>query len=218
VYGRGTRVPFREEDDLLLGATTKRRWSYACSKATDECLGLALARDHGLPVVVARFFNTVGPRQTGRHGMVLPTFVDQALAGEPLTVHGSGAQTRSFCHVRDTVEALVRLARRPVPRGGLVVNVGNDQELSILSLAERVRAYTGSDAPIVRLPYSAVHGEDFEDVERRVPALERLVAHIGWRPSISLERILADVVASRRAERARAASAAPTAARAVLGG
>lgn len=202
VYGKGATLPFREDMDLVLGPTTHSRWSYACSKALDEWLTLAYNSERGLPVVVARLFNTVGPRQTGRYGMVLPTFARQAVAGEPITVHGSGEQTRAFAHVRDVVEALLALALSERAHGQ-VVNVGTDEEISILSLAERVRAAAGSASPIVRVPYDEAYAEGFEDMARRVPDLTRLEELLGFRPRTSLQTILTDVVAFERARAAR---------------
>lgn len=192
VYGKGVRIPFHEDDELLLGATSRRRWSYAVSKAQAEHQALAWRRERGLPVVVARFFNTVGPRQSASHGMVLPTFVRQALAGEPLTVHGTGRQTRCFVDVRDTVEAVLRLADEP-RAVGRVVNVGAETEVSIRALAERVVAVTGSSSAIVHLPHAQVFGADFDDVQRRVPDLDRLERLTGLRPAIDLDRTIADV-------------------------
>lgn len=162
VYGKTARAPFREDDDLVLGATWRSRWGYACSKALGEFLALAYWREHGVPVVIARLFNTVGPRQTDRYGMVLPTFVRQALRGEPITVYGDGEQTRSFCWVGDTVRALIALAEHP-DAVGHVFNVGNDEEVRIVDLAHRVKALSGSDSPIVFIPYDRAYGDGFED-------------------------------------------------------
>ena len=170
VYGKSTDVPFHEDADLVLGPTPKHRWAYACSKAIDEFLALAYWKERKLPVVIVRFFNTVGPRQTGRYGMVIPNFVRQALAGQPITVHGDGSQTRSFCHVRDVVGALLRLMDEPRAVGE-VFNVGNSQEISIMALAERVRALTSSGSPIVTIPYDQAYESGFEDMPRRVPDL-----------------------------------------------
>jgi UDP-glucose 4-epimerase len=201
VYGKGERIPFREDDDVTLGPTQNMRWAYACSKALDEWLALAHARERGLPVVVARLFNTVGPRQTGRYGMVLPTFAAAALRGEPLVVHGSGAQTRCFCHVRDTVEALLLLARSP-GAAGEVVNVGGGREVAILELARMVQAAASSSSPIVTVPYEEAFGPGFEDMARRVPHLGKLRALIGRVPETGLEEMIADVVADQRARMA----------------
>jgi UDP-glucose 4-epimerase len=197
VYGKGVKLPFHEDDDLLFGATTKSRWAYACSKAIDEYLALAYLRERGTPVVITRFFNTVGPRQTGRYGMVLPTFVRQGLAGEDITVHGTGEQRRCFGYVGEVVECLVRLVRAP-GAVGQVFNVGNDQEVSINALAELVRARTGGHSRIVHLGYEEAYPEGFEDMERRVPSLEKLERTIGYRPSLGIEEIADRVVASMR--------------------
>jgi len=201
VYGKATKVPFSEDDDVSLGPTTHSRWAYACSKALDEWLALAYAREKDLPVVVVRLFNTVGPRQVGRYGMVLPRFADQALAGEPITVFGSGEQARCFCHVRDSVEALTRLLRTPTAVGE-VVNIGNDHEITIGELAKRVRAAAGSESEIVRIPYDMAYAKGFEDMERRVPDLAKLARLTGFRPEIPLGRIIEDVVEDRRRARA----------------
>jgi UDP-glucose 4-epimerase len=197
VYGKGVKLPFHEDDDLLFGATTKSRWAYACSKAIDEYLALAYLRERGTPVVITRFFNTVGPRQTGRYGMVLPTFVRQGLAGEDITVHGTGEQRRCFGYVGEVVECLVRLVRAP-GAVGQVFNVGNDQEVSINALADLVRARTGSRSRIVHVGYEEAYPEGFEDMERRVPSLEKLERTIGYRPSLGIEEIADRVVASMR--------------------
>jgi UDP-glucose 4-epimerase len=193
VYGKNADVPFREDSDLVLGATTKHRWAYACSKALDEFLALAYQRERGLPVIVVRLFNTVGPRQTGRYGMVLPRFVEQALAGEPITVYGDGTQSRSFSHVRDVVGALASLAETTAARGR-IFNVGNDREVSIGELAERVRRAAGSESPIVRIPYEDAYEEGFEDMPRRVPDLSRLRSLIGYEPRVQLDETIASVV------------------------
>ena len=197
VYGKGTRCPFREDDDLVLGPTTHSRWAYACSKALDEWLALAYHREQGTPVIVARFFNTVGPRQTGRYGMVLPNFVSQAEAGLPLTVHGTGEQTRCFGHVRDAVEALLRLIDSPAAVGS-VFNIGNDEEVSINRLAERVIELTGSTSTVEHVPYAEAFAHGFEDMQRRVPDLRKLEAMVGFRPRTPLDEIIHDVVAAHR--------------------
>jgi UDP-glucose 4-epimerase len=202
VYGKSTRLPFAEDDDLVLGATTIGRWSYGCSKALDEFLALATARETGLPVVVARIFNAVGPRQTGRYGMVLPNFVAAALEGRPLTVHGDGRQTRCFCHVRDVVDALAALLDRAASGPAAVFNVGSAEEISVRALAERVLARTGAAAPIEHVPYEQAFGAGFEDLRRRVPDLTRVRAAIGWAPRRSLDDVIDDLVAwSRLADR-----------------
>ena len=193
VYGKSTDVPFHEDADLVLGPTTKHRWAYACSKAIDEFLALAYWKERKLPVVIVRFFNTVGPRQTGRYGMVIPNFVRQALAGQPITVHGDGSQTRSFCHVRDVVGALLRLMDEPRAVGE-VFNVGNSQEISIMALAERVRALTASGSPIVTIPYDQAYESGFEDMPRRVPDLTKIHGLVGYEPRTDLDAILADVI------------------------
>ncbi len=193
VYGKGAKVPFCEHDDLVLGPTEKSRWAYACSKALDEWLALAYAREKGVPVIIARLFNTVGPRQTGRYGMVLPTFAAQALSGEPITVFGSGHQRRCFAHVRDVVEALSRLLTTPAAVGQ-VVNIGNDREVTINRLAELVRVAAESASPIVHVPYQEAYAEGFEDMERRVPDIRKLERIVGFRPTTPLDRIITDVV------------------------
>lgn len=203
VYGKRRDVPFRETDDLILGPTTHSRWSYACSKALDEWLALAYQREKGVPALVVRLFNAVGPRQTGRYGMVIPNFVRQALAGEPITVYGTGEQTRSFAHVRDVVEALVRLIHRRESFGE-VFNVGSDHEVSINRLARIVKDVTGSSSPIEHVPYEEAYAEGFEDMQRRVPDLSKLEDAVGFKPSTPLEEIVEDVVASRSAPRVNA--------------
>ena len=189
VYGKSTQVPFREEADLVLGPTTKGRWSYAASKALDEFLALSYWRERKVPVIVVRLFNTVGPRQTGRYGMVLPNFVKQALDGAPITVYGSGTQSRCFCDVRDTVEALVRLMDCDGAIGE-VVNIGNTEEISIGDLAKAVKQRTGSSSPITYVPYDQAYEPGFEDMMRRVPAVEKLTRLTGFRPETGLEEII----------------------------
>ncbi|MDX1394441.1 MAG: GDP-mannose 4,6-dehydratase [Gemmatimonadota bacterium] len=198
VYGKSDRIPFSETDDLVMGATTHARWAYACSKALDEWLGLAYHRDKGVPVTVVRLFNTVGPRQTGRYGMVLPTFATQAILGEPITVYGSGEQSRCFCHVLDAVRAIEALVAGP-SMAGEVFNIGSDEEVTINRLAEMVREAADSDSEIVHIPYDEAYTEGFEDMQRRVPDLSKLERLLGFRPETPLERIVADVVAERRA-------------------
>jgi UDP-glucose 4-epimerase len=197
VYGKSGRIPFTEDDDLVLGPTTHSRWAYACSKALDEWLGLAYSREKGVPVIVTRLFNTVGPRQTGRYGMVLPTFAGQAVRGEPITVYGTGEQTRCFAHVRDVVQAMRRLIETPEALGQ-VFNVGSNAEISIVGLAERVRDAAGSNSEIVRIPYDQAYDEGFEDMLRRVPSVDKLERVIGFRPSTTLDQIVADVIAEQR--------------------
>lgn len=193
VYGKGSKVPFCEDDDTVMGPTSKRRWSYACAKGLDEFLALAYWVEARLPVVIARLFNTVGPRQTGQYGMVVPAFVRQALRGEPITVFGDGQQSRCFAHVEDVVGALVRLQDSPAARGQ-VVNIGNNEEISIAGLAKRVKELTASASEIRYIPYAEAYGEGFDDMQRRVPALERAAALIGYRPARSLDAILRDVI------------------------
>ena len=190
VYGKSEAVPFREDADLVLGATTKGRWSYACSKAIDEFLALAYWKEKKLPVVVFRLFNTVGPRQTGRYGMVVPNFVKQALLGHPITVFGDGKQSRCFTYVSDVVDALVKLADHP-DAVGQVFNIGNDhEEVSILDLAQRVKARTLSKSAIEMIPYDKAYEEGFEDMPRRVPDLGKIRALIGYEPKVHLDEIL----------------------------
>ena len=189
VYGKSEDVPFREDSDLVLGPTPKHRWAYACSKALDEFLALAYWKERKLPVIIVRFFNTVGPRQTGTYGMVIPNFVRQALAGEPLTVFGDGTQTRSFSHVADVVGALLKLVAEPRAIGQ-VINIGNTEEVSIRVLAERVRDLTGSKSAIKLVPYDEAYESGFEDMPRRVPDLTKVEGLIGYRPRYSLDDIL----------------------------
>lgn len=198
VYGNSTKLPFHEDDDLVLGPTTHSRWAYACSKALDEWLGFAYARERGVPVTICRFFNTVGPGQTGRYGMVLPNFVRQALAGAPITVFGTGDQTRCFGHVQDVVEALVRLIGTEAAIGE-VFNVGTDEEISIRGLAEAVVEVVGSTSDIVYVPYDEAYAEGFEDMMRRVPDVSKLEATVGFRPRTPLSKIIRDVVEHEKA-------------------
>lgn len=194
VYGKSTNVPFREDADLVLGPTTKGRWSYAASKALDEFLALSYCKEKKLPVIVARLFNTVGPRQTGRYGMVLPNFVKSALDNLPITVYGNGRQSRCFCDVLDTIEGLVRLMDTPQAIGE-VVNVGNTEEISIEGLARKVKERTGSSSPIEFIPYDKAYEPGFEDMMRRVPSVEKLYALTGFRPQTSLNEIIDRVAA-----------------------
>jgi len=189
VYGKNTNIPFHEDADLVLGPTTKGRWSYAASKALDEFLALSYWKEKRLPVVIARLFNTVGPRQTGRYGMVLPNFVRQALDGAPITVYGTGKQSRCFCDVRDAVEALLRLAATDTAVGE-VVNVGNDEEITIEDLAKRVKERTCSSSNIDYIPYDQAYEPGFEDMFRRVPCLDKLQRMTGFRPSTALPEII----------------------------
>jgi UDP-glucose 4-epimerase len=193
VYGKSDRVPFREDSDLVMGPTPKHRWAYACSKAIDEFLALAYWKERKLPVIIVRFFNTVGPRQTGQYGMVIPNFVRQALAGEAVTVFGDGTQSRSFTHVADVVRALTALIREPKAIGE-VVNIGNIEEISIGDLAKRVIALTGSNSRIKLIPYDEAYESGFEDMPRRVPDLTKIRAMIGYEPKHSLDDILNDVI------------------------
>jgi UDP-glucose 4-epimerase len=193
VYGKSEDVPFREDSDLVMGPTPKHRWAYACSKAIDEFLALAYWKERQLPVIVVRFFNTVGPRQTGQYGMVIPNFVRQALAGEPITVFGDGTQSRSFTHVADVIQALLKLVREPRAIGQ-VINVGNTGEISMLKLAERVRELSGSKSPIKLVPYDEAYESGFEDMPRRVPDLSKLMALISYKPRFTLDDILSQVI------------------------
>ena len=194
VYGKSGAVPFREDGDLLLGATTKGRWSYACSKMLDEFLALAYWNERKVPVVVVRLFNTVGPRQTGRYGMVLPNFARQALASQPLTVFGTGEQSRCFTHVSDVVAALAKRIEEPKAVGE-VINLGNTEEISIENLAKLVRQHAGSDSPIKKIPYSEAYSEGFEDMPRRVPDISKAGRLIGYQPTKSLSEIIDSVLA-----------------------
>jgi len=193
VYGKSTDVPFREAAELVLGATVKHRWAYACSKALDEFLALAYWKERKLPVVIARLFNTVGPRQTGQYGMVLPTFVRQALGGQPITVFGDGRQSRSFTYVGDVVDALIGLATEPRAVGE-VFNIGNTGEVSIRELAERVKKLSGSDSTIQYVPYDQAYEAGFEDMPRRVPDISKIKALIGFQPKLELDDIIRSVI------------------------
>jgi UDP-glucose 4-epimerase len=196
VYGKSTNVPFREDDDLVLGATTKGRWSYAASKALDEFLALAYWKEKRLPVIVVRLFNTVGPRQTARYGMVLPNFIQQSLAGQPITVYGSGEQSRCFCDVEDAVTAILRLINAGSAIGE-VVNIGSVEEISIATLAQRVKQRTASASPIIFVPYDRAYEPGFEDMPRRLPSIEKLERLTGFLPGIplneSIDRVIADI-------------------------
>jgi len=198
VYGKSLEVPFREDADLVLGPTPKHRWAYACSKAIDEFLALAYHKERGLPVIIVRLFNTVGPRQTGRYGMVIPNFVRQALAGEPITVHGDGTQTRSFTYVGDVVRGLIALMQEPRAIGQ-VVNIGNDEEISIMDLARRVKAASSSRSEIVLIPYDQAYEAGFEDMPRRVPDLARIAGLVGYAPTVDLDGILTMVIEDQQA-------------------
>ncbi len=197
VYGKGISVPFREEDDLLTGATDKHRWAYACAKTLDEFLALAHWKETQLSVVVTRLFNTVGPRQTGQYGMVVPRFINAAMKNETIEVHGDGTQSRCFGHVADVVEGLTRLLETPACFGQ-VVNLGNSEEISINELAQKAIAHTRSSSTIKYVPYSEVYGEGFEDMQRRVPSLEKAARLIGYKPTRTLDDIINDVAEEMR--------------------
>ena len=193
VYGKGVKIPFCEEDDRLMGSTTHSRWSYAASKAVDEFLGLAYHHQYGLPVVVMRFFNTVGPRQTGRYGMVIPRFISQALKGEPLTVYGDGQQSRCFCDVADIVWAVQQLLENPAAIGE-VFNLGSDEEITIHDLAKKIITKTGSTSQITFVPYEQAYAPGFEDMRKRVPSLSKLHHLLGYSPRYSLDQILDRII------------------------
>ncbi|HVE14231.1 MAG TPA: GDP-mannose 4,6-dehydratase [Elusimicrobiota bacterium] len=193
VYGKSKAVPFREDGDLVIGASNKGRWSYACSKAIDEFLALAYWKEKKLPVVVFRLFNTVGPRQTGQYGMVVPTFVRQALLGHPITVYGTGKQSRCFTHVVDVVGALAALSRAP-KAVGQVFNIGSQHEISIGNLAKLIKKTTGSKSPIHYIPYDEAYEEGFEDMPRRVPDISKVAKAVGYKPTKSIHDILRDVI------------------------
>jgi UDP-glucose 4-epimerase len=217
VYGKSATLPFREDGDLQMGATDKSRWAYACSKAIDEFLAMAYWRERGLPVTVVRLFNTVGPRQTGSYGMVVPRLVDQALAGTPLTVYGDGTQRRCFCHVADVVRALYGLLGSESVAGS-VFNVGSTSEVSILELAHRIVDVTGSASPVQLVPYDEAYSEGFEDMYRRIPDIAKIGSLLGWAPERSLDEIIADVAEYERGRSvnggdATAANTAPAATR-----
>ena len=203
VYGKGASVPFKEDDDLLTGATDKHRWAYACAKTLDEFLALAHFKETRLPVVVVRLFNTVGPRQTGQYGMVVPRFVHAALKNEPIQVHGDGTQSRCFGHVHDIVEGLAKLLDDP-KCFGQVINLGNSEEVSIKGLADRAIALTGSKSEIQFIPYEEAYGDGFEDMRRRVPSLDKAKRLIGYQPTRSLDDIINDVAKEFRTESAAA--------------
>jgi UDP-glucose 4-epimerase len=197
VYGKSAVVPFKEDADLVLGPTLKHRWAYACSKMIDEFLALAYWKERKLPVIVVRLFNTVGPRQTGQYGMVVPNFVRQALANQPITVFGDGTQSRSFTYVGDVVRAMVALINEPRAIGQ-VFNIGNGREISISDLAVRIKEMTGSSSPIVTIPYDQAYEEGFEDMPRRVPDISKIGALVGYKPTVELDEILARVIESLR--------------------
>ena len=197
VYGKSIEVPFREDADLVLGPSEKHRWAYACSKLIDEFLALAYWKERKLPVIIVRLFNTVGPRQTGQYGMVIPNFVRQALAGQPITVFGDGTQSRSFTYVGDVVRAMVALVNEPAAVGH-VFNIGHGAEIAINQLAEKVKALTSSPSEIVHIPYDRAYESGFEDMPRRVPDTTKLHSLIGFRPTVELDEILARVIESFR--------------------
>ena len=197
VYGKGASIPFAEGDDLLTGATDKHRWAYACAKTLDEFLALAHWKETRLPVVVVRLFNTVGPRQTGQYGMVVPRFVQAALKNEPIPVYGDGTQARCFGHVSDVVEGLVKMLETPICFGQ-VINIGNDEEVSIMGLADRAITLTGSSSDVKFVPYEEAYGEGFEDMRRRVPSLEKAKRLIGYKPTRTLDNIINDVAGEYR--------------------
>lgn len=199
VYGKANKIPFSEDDDLVLGPTVKGRWSYACSKALDEFLAIAYWKEKGVPVVFGRLFNTVGPRQTGRYGMVIPSFIQQALSGGPITVFGDGQQSRCFAWVGDVVNALIRLSEH-LAAVGQVFNVGADTEITIRDLAEKVKKETGSNADISLVPYEEAYEEGFEDMRRRVPDLTKIRRLIGYEPTVGLREILRFVSAYYRGQ------------------
>lgn len=193
VYGKSSEVPFKEEADIRLGATWKHRWAYACSKALDEFLALAYWKERQLPVIVVRLFNTVGPRQTGQYGMVIPSFVRQALAGQPITVFGDGSQSRSFTYVGDVVGALIKLSAESRAIGQ-VYNIGNTHEITIRALAEKIKTMTNSSSEIVTIPYDQAYDAGFEDMPRRVPDLTKIHELIGYVPEVQLDEILSQVI------------------------
>jgi UDP-glucose 4-epimerase len=197
VYGKSESFPFREEGDLVIGPSNKGRWSYACSKLLDEFLAIAYHKEKDLPVVIVRLFNTVGPRQTGQYGMVIPNFIKQALHGQPITVYGSGQQTRCFVHVRDVVRSLVALSREP-KAVGQVFNLGSNQEISILELAKLVKKLTKSSSTIRRIPYSEAYEEGFEDMPRRVPDVAKARKMVGFKATVRLADIIEDIIEHQR--------------------
>ncbi len=192
IYGKNAEGPFKEDDDRVLGSTQVFRWGYSTSKAVDEILGFAYHRERGVPVVAARLFNTVGPRQTGAYGMVVPRLVQQALANKPLTVFGDGQQSRCFCHVRDVVRGLIDLMDEPQAEGD-VFNIGSTEEVTILELAERILQATGSSSRIDKIPYEEAYEKGFEDMRRRVPDTTKIESLIGWQPTRTLDQIIQEV-------------------------
>ena len=199
VYGKSDDLPFREDADRVYGATTRSRWSYAESKAMDEFLALAYHAKYGLPIVICRFFNTVGPRQTGMYGMVIPRLAKQAVSGQPLSVHGDGLQSRCFCNVKDTVRAVIAVSEHPGAVGE-IYNVGSRHEITILDLARRILARANSQSEIALIPYAQAYAAGFEDMRRRVPAIDKINAAIGWQPGIELDQTLDEVIADTRVQ------------------
>lgn len=189
IYGKNTKVPFSEDDDRLLGPTIKNRWSYSCSKAIDEFLALAYFKEKKLPIVIVRLFNTIGPRQVGQYGMVVPRFVQQAMNNEKITVFGSGKQSRCFGYVNDIVDGLIGLMNKP-SAVGQIFNVGNNEEISIIELAEKVKKITGSESKIIKVPYNKAYEEGFEDMERRIPDLKKIKQFIGYEPKVNLDEMI----------------------------
>ncbi len=208
VYGKSDNHPYEEDDDRVLGPTTRSRWAYAESKAVDEFLALAYHKEYRIPVVITRLFNTVGPRQTGAYGMVIPRLAQQAVEGRPLTVYEDGKQSRCFCDVRDVVPALIGISLAPGAEGS-IFNVGSEQEITILDLARRILRLSGSASPIEFVPYERAYRSDFEDMRRRVPNIQRIRRLIGWEPRISLDQTLEEVIAEFRARAASASNPGP---------
>lgn len=200
VYGKSDKISFKETDDLILGSTSNLRWSYAIAKALDECLALAYCHENRVPVIIGRLFNTTGPRQIGRYGMVLPGFVTQALQNSPITVYGTGQQSRCFAHVNDIVESIVRLLKTP-EAVGQIFNIGSDQEITINELARFVKEVTGSDSVIEKIPYDDAYSSGFEDMQRRMPNISKLEKYIGYRPSTPLSKIVDDLIVEKRSSR-----------------
>ena len=201
IYGKNTAVPLKEEDDRILGTPTVARWAYSTAKAVDEILAYAYHRERGLPTIVVRLFNTVGPRQSPAYGMVIPRLVRQAVAGEPLTIYGDGTQSRCFCHVTDVVNGLLGLLDTPEAVGG-VFNLGSQEEITILDLAERIKARTNSESKIQLIPYDEAYPAGFEDMQRRLPSLDRIKALTGWQPTRNLDEILDETISEAAAEHA----------------
>ncbi|GAX60449.1 NAD-dependent epimerase/dehydratase [Candidatus Scalindua japonica] len=193
VYGKSERVPFREDDDCLLGSTTFSRWSYACSKAVDEFLGLAYCKQYGVPVLIIRLFNTVGERQTGQYGMVVPRFVEAALSGKPLLIYGDGRQTRCFAYVKDVINGMIALVNNSSSYGN-VYNIGSTEEITINKLAEKIKKMTGSSSTIRYVPYKEAYGQAFDDMKRRIPCIDKIQNHVDYNPEISLDDTLGIII------------------------